>query len=96
MDPSAPVTASLRAKLSQPARSETKGRPSAPLDPNRATEERPTGGALFISSYSPVAYIHSSLQVSDKADGGGQKACAMRHWAKAAASLRLGFAMPFC
>ncbi|TYH47251.1 hypothetical protein ES332_D11G397800v1 [Gossypium tomentosum] len=25
-----------------------------------------------------------------------QKACARRHWAKAAASLRLGFAKPFC
>ncbi|PPD68852.1 hypothetical protein GOBAR_DD34268 [Gossypium barbadense] len=46
MGPSAPVTVSLRAKLSQPARSETKGRPSTPLDPNRATEERPTGGAV--------------------------------------------------
>ncbi|KAG4129086.1 hypothetical protein ERO13_D09G055580v2 [Gossypium hirsutum] len=44
MGPSAPVTVSLRAKLSQPARSETKGRPSTPLDPNRATEERPTDG----------------------------------------------------
>ncbi|TYG53041.1 hypothetical protein ES288_D09G077000v1 [Gossypium darwinii] len=66
MGASAPVTASLRAKLSQPARSETKGRPSTPLDPNRATEERPTGGVRRGRRWL-------------------QKACAMGHWAKAAA-----------
>ncbi|PPD75681.1 hypothetical protein GOBAR_DD27394 [Gossypium barbadense] len=83
MDPSAPVTASLRAKLSQPARSETKGRPSAPWTRIGRRRRDP-----------PAA--RSRPTPMNKADNGGQKACAMRHWAKAAASLRLGFAMPFC